>query len=160
MSPPQTVKTRDSGPVTSPSSTPWIHVVHSDIASPCFTRLGFQLRLSSRDPQDAAKRARPTRFIWLGFYELWALTTSANHAVQWCFSRLPLQQPLSVPALRLHVVGRSLSGCVVLQRSGLIKPLLLWSLLSFRELFSPLFSGVRTPPRLLESIDCAITRLS
>ena len=46
------------------SSLPWIHVV-TRIATPC----RFQLRLSSRDPQDFAKRVRQTwsnSAAWLG----------------------------------------------------------------------------------------------
>ena len=34
------------------------------IVSPCFTRLRFQLRLSSRAPPDSTKRTRSTRSIW------------------------------------------------------------------------------------------------
>ena len=55
-------------PLQRTPSLPWIHVV-TRIAPPCFTRLRFQLRLSSRDPQDFAKRVRQTRSIgaaWLG----------------------------------------------------------------------------------------------
>ena len=55
-------------PLQRTPSLPWIHVV-TRIAPPCFTRLRFQLRLSSRDPQDSAKRVRQTRSIgaaWLG----------------------------------------------------------------------------------------------
>ena len=40
------------------------HVLSTRIASPCFTRLRFQLRLSSRDPPDSTKRDRSTRSNW------------------------------------------------------------------------------------------------
>ena len=55
-------------PLQRTPSLPWIHVV-TRIAPPRFIRLRFQLRLSSRDPQDFAKRVRQTRSIgaaWLG----------------------------------------------------------------------------------------------
>ena len=55
-------------PLQRTPSSPWIHVVVR-IAPPCLTRIRFQLRLSSRDPQDFAKRVRQTRSIgaaWLG----------------------------------------------------------------------------------------------
>ena len=40
------------------------HVLSTRIASPCFTRLRFQLRLSSRAPPDSTKRDRSTRSNW------------------------------------------------------------------------------------------------
>ena len=49
-------------------SPPWIHVVVR-IAPPFFTKLRFHLRLSSRDPQDFAKRIRLAwsfSAAWLG----------------------------------------------------------------------------------------------
>ena len=58
-------------PLQRTPSPPWIHVIVR-IAPPCFTRLRFQLRLSSRDSQDFAKRVRPAwsfSAAWLGCSE-------------------------------------------------------------------------------------------
>ena len=55
-------------PLQRTPSLPWIHVV-TRIAPPRFTRLRFQLRLSSRDPQDFARRVRLAwsfSAAWLG----------------------------------------------------------------------------------------------
>ena len=95
-------------PLQRTPSPPWIHVL-TRIAPPRFTRLRFQLRLSSHDPQDFAKRVRLARSFsaaWFGCSDsfsvsqssslLWELHPGLHPTLQCLFSALfTLQRDVS-----------------------------------------------------------------
>ena len=84
------------------------------IAPPCFTRLGFRLRLPSRDSQDVTKRIRPRTCHFNGFF------TSC-----WSCSASPLCQRRAARACPQLVRWFAAGSCFI--------PVIFWHLLHHSE---------------------------